>query len=153
MLSMKAFVEVLLLSNHNKFWWKIRQIYIWYPLLSRAMGVFRHELAHDKTFKMACAPSKDSDQHGHLPKLISLRCLHEENLVLSYPLYVQWRLWSDWVDAQAVLSLHMVHVLFCRFCYVLAQIFSLISLWKYVVGYCYECLGISICAQDGFMHF
>ena len=38
---------------------------------------------HDKTNKMACAPSEDSDQ---LPSLISLRCLHEESLVLSYPL-------------------------------------------------------------------
>ena len=27
---------------------------------------------------MACAPSKDSDQPGHLPSLISLRCPHEE---------------------------------------------------------------------------
>ena len=35
---------------------------------------------HDKTNKMACAPSKDSDQPGHPPSLISLRCPHEETL-------------------------------------------------------------------------
>ena len=30
------------------------------------------ELPHDKTNKMACAPSEDSDQPGHLPSLIRL---------------------------------------------------------------------------------
>ena len=48
------------------------------------------EPLHDKTNKMACAPSEDSDQPGHLPNLItawasaqsdqSLRCQHEESL-------------------------------------------------------------------------
>ena len=28
------------------------------------------EPTHDKTNKMACVPSKDSDQPGHLPSLI-----------------------------------------------------------------------------------
>ena len=45
------------------------------------------EPQHDKTNKMACAPSLDSDQPGHLPSLISLHCPHEETFrVLSYPL-------------------------------------------------------------------
>ena len=39
-----------------------------------------HEPAHDKTNKMACAPSQDSDQPGHQPSLISLRFPHEESL-------------------------------------------------------------------------
>ena len=38
------------------------------------------EPAHDKTFKMACAPSEDSDQPGHPRSLISLRCPDEESL-------------------------------------------------------------------------
>ena len=33
--------------------------------------------------------------------------------VLSYPLSAQWRLWSDWTDAQADLSLHWAHMPFC----------------------------------------
>ena len=37
--------------------------------------------------------------------------------VLSYPLSAQRRLWSDWVDAQADLSLHWAHISFCWFCY------------------------------------
>ena len=39
-----------------------------------------NEPPHDKTNKMTCAPSEDSDQPGHLPSLISLRCPHEESL-------------------------------------------------------------------------
>ena len=35
------------------------------------------EPPHEKTNKMACAPSKDSDQPGHQPSLISLRCPHD----------------------------------------------------------------------------
>ena len=38
------------------------------------------ELPHGKTNKMTRASSKDSDQPGHPPVLISLRCLHEQAL-------------------------------------------------------------------------
>ena len=37
-----------------------------------------YEPAHDKTNKMTCAPSEDSDQPAYPPSLISLRCPHEE---------------------------------------------------------------------------
>ena len=62
--------------------------------------------AHDKTNKMACAPSEDSDQPGHPPSLISVVAVRMKKAwVLSYPLSAQRRLWSDWADAQADLSL------------------------------------------------
>ena len=38
-----------------------------------------NEPPHDKTNEMACAPSEDSEQLGHPPSLISLRCPHEES--------------------------------------------------------------------------
>ena len=38
------------------------------------------EPPHDKTNKMACAPSEDSDQPWHPSSPISLRCLPEETL-------------------------------------------------------------------------
>ena len=41
--------------------------------------VKKYELP-DKTSKMACVGSKDSDQPGHPPSLTSLHCLHEESL-------------------------------------------------------------------------
>ena len=74
------------------------------------------EPPHDKTNKMACVPKEDSDQPGHLPSLIRVFtvCM-KEAWVLSYPLSAQWRLWSDWADAQADLSLHWVHTHFVAF--------------------------------------
>ena len=33
-------------------------------------------LLHDKTNKMACVPSEDSDQLGHLPSLIRVFAVH-----------------------------------------------------------------------------
>ena len=35
---------------------------------------WKYEPPHDKTNKMASAPSEDADQPGHPPSLISLRC-------------------------------------------------------------------------------
>ena len=37
--------------------------------------------------------------------------------VLCYPLSAQRRLWSDWVDTQADLSLRWAHMPFCWFCH------------------------------------
>ena len=40
-----------------------------------------HHLSCDMTKPTSdCAPSEDSDQPGHPPSLISLRCPHEESL-------------------------------------------------------------------------
>ena len=44
------------------------------------------EPPHDKTNKMACAPSEDSDQPRHPPSLISLRCPHEKGLGPELPI-------------------------------------------------------------------
>ena len=56
-----------------------------------------NELQHDKTNKMACTPSQDSDQPGHLPNSIrsaqsdqNLCWPHEESL--GPPLSAQQRL-------------------------------------------------------------
>ena len=56
------------------------------------------------------APSEDSDQRGHLPSLIRVFAVRMKKAwVLSYPLSAQQRLWSDWANAQADLSLCWVH--------------------------------------------
>ena len=56
------------------------------------------------------APSEDSNQPGHLPSLIRVFAVRMTKAwILSYPLNVQWRLWSDWTDAQADLSLCWAH--------------------------------------------
>ena len=70
---------------------------------------------------MACAPSEDSDQPGHPPSLIRVFAVRmKKTWVLSYPLSAQRRLWSDWADAQADLSLRWAH--FCWFCHEAAHI-------------------------------
>ena len=71
---------------------------------------------------MACAPCKDSDQTGHQPghppSLIGVFAVHMKKVwVPSYPLSAQRRLWSDWADAQADLSLRWAHVPLCWFCH------------------------------------
>ena len=44
-----------------------------------------------------CAPSEDSDQPGHPPRLIRVFAVRMKKAwVLSYPLRAQRRLWSDW---------------------------------------------------------
>ena len=47
---------------------------------------WRFEPWHDKTNKMACAPSRDSDQPGHPPSLIRVFAVRKKKAwVLSYP--------------------------------------------------------------------
>ena len=51
------------------------------------------EPLRDKTNKMACAPSEDSDQPGHPPSLFRVYAVRlKKALVLSYPLSAQRRL-------------------------------------------------------------
>ena len=64
------------------------------------------EPPHEESNNTACAPSEYSDQPGHPPSLIGVFALRMKKAwVLSYPFSAQRRLWSDWADAQAELSL------------------------------------------------
>ena len=81
-----------------------------------------YELPHDKTNKMTCAPSEDSDLPGYPPSLIKVFAIRMKKAwVLSYPVSEQQRLWSDWADAQADLRLRWAHRSFCWFCHEAAQ--------------------------------
>ena len=67
---------------------------------------------HDKTNKMVCASREDSDQPGHPPSLIKVFAVRmKKPWVLSYPMSAHRILWSDWIDAQADLSLRWAHSL------------------------------------------
>ena len=75
-----------------------------------------YEPPHDKTNKMACAPSEDSDQPGHSPSLITVFAVRMKKAwVLTYPMREQRRLRSDWVDAQVDLCLRWAHSHFVGF--------------------------------------
>ena len=57
------------------------------PEVNKSVSQVRNELPHDKTNKMTCALSEDSDQPGHLPSLIRVFAVCMKNVwVLSYPL-------------------------------------------------------------------
>ena len=74
-----------------------------------------------------CVPREDSDQPGHSPSLIRVFAVRMKKAwVLSYPLSAQQRLWSDWADAQADLSLHWAPTHFV----------GLVTLWLNFSGYC-----------------
>ena len=63
-------------------------------------GLVVNEPPHDKTNKLAWAPSEDSDEPGHPPSLIRVfAVLMKKAWVLSYPLSAQGWLWSDCADA------------------------------------------------------
>ena len=84
--------------------------------------LFWFELPHDKTKKMACAPSEDSDQPGNLPSLIRVFAVSMKKAWdLSYPLSALRSLCSDWADAEADLSLRWAHMPFCWFCHAAAR--------------------------------
>ena len=71
-----------------------------------------------------CAPSEDSDQPGHPPSLIRAFAVRMvKPWVLSYPLSAQRRLWADWADAQADLSLRWAHSHFVGFVMSLLKLF------------------------------
>ena len=77
-----------------------------------------------------CAPSKDLDQPGHPPSLIRVFAVHMKKAwVLSYPMSAQRRLWSDWADAQADLSLRWAHTHFVGF--VMSWLISICLLYHF----------------------
>ena len=87
---------------------------------------------------MACVPSKDWDQPRHLPSLIKvLAVCMKKPLVLIYPLSTQWRLWSDWADAQTELSLRCAQT-FCWFCHAASYLTVSLQpfLWQIIEKYC-----------------
>ena len=64
-----------------------------------------NEPPHDKTNKMARAPSEASDQPGYSPSQIRVFAVRMKKAwVLSYPLSAQRIPWSDWAVILLVLS-------------------------------------------------
>ena len=60
--------------------------------------------------------------------------------VLTYPLRAQQRLWSDWADAQADLSLRWAYMPFCWFCHEAAHRWHTgLQIWITVCKLCFIC--------------
>ena len=90
----------------------------------------KNHLSRDMTkpTKWLCA-SEDSDQPGHPPSLIRVFAVRMKKAwVLSYPFSAQRRLWSDWADSQADLSLRWAHNHIVGF--VMSWLICLRTMWK-----------------------
>ena len=76
-----------------------------------------HHLSRDMTkLTSDCASSENSDQPGHPPSLIRVFAVRMKKAwILSYPLSALRRLWTDWADTQADLSLRWAHTHFVGF--------------------------------------
>ena len=83
------------------------------------IGTCTYEPPPDKTNKMVCAPSEDSDQPGHPPSLIRVFVVRVTKVwVLSYPLSPQrWLIRLSWCPSWSESSLS-----FCWFCHETAHI-------------------------------
>ena len=104
------------------------------PSVTQGKGS-RNERPHDKTNKMACQPSEDSDQPGHQSSLIrGFACAPWVTKDSCFH-HVDIKDWSDWADAQNDLRLCWEHTPFCWFCHASAQIiyksYSIITMLVY----------------------
>ena len=88
------------------------QVVAW-VLLCAFILLATNELPHDKTNKMTVRPAKTQICLGIHPVWSVFAVRMKKAWVLSYPLSARRRLWSDWADAQADLSLHWAHMPFC----------------------------------------
>ena len=97
---LKNIMHVILRSRkelHNLALWH-KTVDITHKINSKSQTSF--EPRHDKTNKLDCVPSGDSDQPGDPPCLIRGFTVHMKKAwVLTYPLSALRRLWSDWADA------------------------------------------------------
>ena len=99
--------------------WKVTYTLFWYSMSNFVLRcILRsiYEPRHDKNQQSDCAPSEDSDQPGYPPIRFRVFAVRMKKAgVLSYPLSAQRRLWLDWADAQADLSLRWAHSHFVGF--------------------------------------
>ena len=73
------------------------------------------EPRHDKTNNVAVRPAKTRISLGIRPVWSVFAVRMKKVGILSYPMSAQRRLWSDWADAQADLSLRWAHTHFVGF--------------------------------------
>ena len=97
-----------------------------------------YELRYDKTNKMTVRPAKTQISLGICPVWSVFTVRMKKAWAFSYPLSAQRRLWSNWVDALADLSLCWAHMPFCWFCHEAAHILHAIHyIWDKEWKICY----------------
>ena len=110
-----------------------------------------NEPPHDKTNKMTVRWAKTQISLGICPVWSeSSLCAH---WVAKEPgfLHADSEDWSNWMDAQADLSLRWVHKPFCWFCHEGAQIWSVLSLCMFGGGVLRMILQLVMVADNSFL--
>ena len=91
--------------------------------------IMTNEPLHGKTNKLTVRPAKTQISLGIHPVWSVFAVRMKKACALSYPLSAQRRLWSDWADAQADLSLRLAHSHFVGFVMSLLKLyFCLLSI-------------------------
>ena len=88
-------------------------------MVSEVVSIWKLSHSMTKPTKWSVRPAKTQISLGIRP--VWSESDLKQNWVLSYPLSTQRRLWSDWADAQADLSLRWAQKSFCWFCHEVAQ--------------------------------
>ena len=88
------------------------------PVCLKTVAISEQNLSHltTKPTKWPLCPAKTT----RLIRVFAVRM--KKHGVFSYPLSSQWRLWPDWADAQADLSLRWAHISFCWFFHAAAHL-------------------------------
>ena len=81
-----------------------------------------------KRTKWPVCPAKTQISLGIHPVWSVFAVRMKKHLMLSYPFSALRRLWSDWADAQADLSVRWVHMPFCWFCHEVAHLCTVMIL-------------------------
>ena len=69
-----------------------------------------YELQCEKTYLLTCAPNEDSKHTAHARSLIRVFVVRKKKLCITVcQKCAQWRFWSDYVNAQADLTLSLAH--------------------------------------------
>ena len=85
---------------------------------------------HDKTNKMSVRPAKTQISLGIHPVWSVFIVCMKKAWVFSYPLSTQHRLWSDWADAQADLTLRWRTLILLVLSYRGSFIYSIAESWN-----------------------
>ena len=132
-----AIMILIILSRHSFYLFIYLFIYLFFIFLQSSPGThgkagiyFIIWAASWQNQLSDCAPSEDSDQPRNPPSLIRVFAVRMKNAwVLSFPLSAQRRLWSDWADAQADLSLRWTHTHFVGFVMTWLILPALLIIW------------------------
>ena len=103
-------VKMYVANSYVEYMWSFRCLSI---IFHQQQLPFQHPINITKwSCNMSCLMTKPTkwhvrpDQPGHPPSLIRVLAVRMKKAeVIGYPLSAQQRLWSDWADAQADLSL------------------------------------------------